>query len=276
MRHPAGEVRLELRPQRRIDVEKRAARPAAQPLQHAADGDGHVPLLQLHRRDAGGLEDVEHQRGADLAAAARDGLDVDHERRLEEDVRQRHDLRPLVDGLEQLLEIESESRRIVRDGDDFRAEALRQAVVDVADRRELAVDDDHAIARRRVLKRREHHRLGRGHVRQHDHRAARRADQRRDNIAHFNRHQPPLVAPRAHAARGPQVRVLVQRFPGGLGHRAEGVGDEVLRAAQDGEAVAEAEQHVILSGAKDLRLLSRRSFAASAAQDDGITHAFTA
>ncbi len=47
-------------------------------------------------------------------------------------MRQRDDLRPFVDGGEEPVEIESEPGRIVRDGDHFRAEALREAVVDVA------------------------------------------------------------------------------------------------------------------------------------------------
>ena len=159
-------------------------------------------------------------------------------------MRQRHELRPLVDGRQEAVEIEAQPARIVRDGDHLRAEPLRQAVVDVAHRRELAVDDHHAVARPAVVERGEDDRFRRGHVGQHDHRAARRADQRRDDVAHFDRHQPPLVAPGAHAARRPEIGVLLQRISRRLGHRAEGVRDEVLRSLQDGEAIAEAEERI--------------------------------
>src|SRR5436189_110556 len=70
---------------------------AAEPLDAAADSEVDAEPLELDRDDARALVAVEHHVGADLVGACDDRLDVLDLRRLEEDVADRDEQRPLVD-----------------------------------------------------------------------------------------------------------------------------------------------------------------------------------
>ena len=88
-REPLGEVGP--------DVEPAVPRAAAEPLDRAADGEVDAERRDVEGHDPGGLVAVEDHVRADLVRAADDRLDVLDLARLEEDVADRDEQRPLVD-----------------------------------------------------------------------------------------------------------------------------------------------------------------------------------
>ena len=71
MRGPADEPGLERAREVGPHVEVAGARPAAQPLDRAADGEVGAERLDVERHGAGGLVDVEDDVGADRGAPFR-------------------------------------------------------------------------------------------------------------------------------------------------------------------------------------------------------------
>ena len=164
---------------------------------------------------------------ADLLAAALDRGHVLELGDLVEHVADGDEQRPLVDRLEQRVQ--------VRHDLDLGA---RLRLEQVAHRGKLALDVDDAVSRRLQPEAGEddHHRDG--HVLVHARRAGACADDPADLVADGQRHVPPALAPRADAARLPHARVLGEAVLGRGRHRGQRVVDQVGRVGQDREAVA--------------------------------------
>ena len=228
VRLPAGHRRLESLDQIRTHVQPARTRPAAEPLDRAADGEVDVERGDVERHAAGGLVRVEHDVRTRGVRGGDDPLDVLDLRRLEEHVLHGHEQRPLVD----------------RGHDVVRRDDLEvvPCLVDVAHAREVLALVDDAVAHARPLKAREDDRLGDRHVLVHADGAGRRADDPPDLVAHGERRRPPALAPRADAALRPRPRVLRDAVFHGRRHRAERVVDQVRRVLEDREAVAVREQ----------------------------------
>ena len=164
----------------------------------------------------------------DLVRAPDDRLDVLDLARLEEDVRDRNEERPLVDPLDDLP--------VVLAHDDLEV-GLR--LVQVADGREVAALVDHAVPT--GIERPEageRDRLRDGDVLVHDGRPRRGADDASDLVAHRPRRRPPALRPRPDPALGPHARELVQALGRTARHRPERVAHEVRRGLEDRELVA--------------------------------------
>ena len=100
---PADEGRLEHVRQIGTNVEPAVSGPAAEPLDAAADREVHVERRDVERHDACRLVRVEHDVRADLVRPADDRLHVLDLTGLEEDVRDRHEQRALVDRFDNRL-----------------------------------------------------------------------------------------------------------------------------------------------------------------------------
>ena len=224
---PADERGLEPLREVRPHVEPTGARPAAEPLDAAANGELDAELRQVERHDARGLVAVEHHVGAGLLRAANDRLDVLDLAVLEQDMADRDEQRPLVDRVH--------DRRVVLDRDDLEP-GLR--LVQVAHRGEVRrlVDDPVALAGRREAG--EDDRLCDGHVLVHDDRARGRAEDPPELVADGDRHLPPALGPGPDAALPPGARVLAKVVLGRRRHGGKRVVDEVRAGLEDREAVA--------------------------------------
>ena len=137
MRLPADERRLEHLREIRASIEPAVTRPAAKPLDAAADREVDVQRGDVERNDSGRLVRVEHDVRADLVRPADDRLDVLDLPRLEQDVRDRNEQRAFVDRVD--------DRPVVVDDDDVE---LRLRLVEVADARKVAFLVDDAVAAR--------------------------------------------------------------------------------------------------------------------------------
>ena len=199
----------------------------AQPLHAAADREVDAEPGQVERDDARRLVAVEHHARADFAGAANDRLDVLDLAVLEQDVADRDEQRPLVDGVG--------DGRVVRDSDDLE---IRLCLVEVANGREvrLLVDDPVPLARTREAG--EDDRLGDGHVLVHDDGARQRAEDPPELVADRDRHVPPPLGPGPDAALAPCARVFAEVVLRRRGHRGERVVDEVRAGVEDREAAA--------------------------------------
>src|SRR5580765_6775992 len=169
---------------------------------------------------------------ADLVRPADDRLHVLDLTGLEQDVRDRHEQRTLVDRVD--------DRLVVLDDDDVE---LRLRLVEVAHAREVAFLVDDAISVR--VDRAEagqHDRLGNGDVLVHDRRAWRCADDASDLVADGHRHLPPTLAPGPNPTFAPHARELEHAVLGGGGHSAERVIDQIRRVAEDRKPLAVVRQ----------------------------------
>ena len=100
---PARVARLEQLGEIGTNVEPAVARPAAEPLDRAADGEVDVQGRQVERDDAGGLVGVEDDMRASLVGTLDDPCNVLDLTRLEEDVADRDEQRSLVDSVDDLV-----------------------------------------------------------------------------------------------------------------------------------------------------------------------------
>ena len=109
-------------------VEKRVARPSAQPLETPAGRKVHAQRGDVHRDDAGGLVHVEHDRRADGLRALDDGRRVEDERRAEQHVREGDQRRAVVDGIGDAQGRRCRRRWPARSPSDTRARPVRGTV----------------------------------------------------------------------------------------------------------------------------------------------------
>ena len=183
----------------------------------------------VERDDSGGLVAVEDHVRADLVRAADDRLDVLDLARLEEDVADRDEERPLVDPLDDLL--------VVLADDDLE---VRLRLVEVADGREVAALVDDAVAGRDRPA---------GSRRARPPRRSRRSGASRSSpggaptirpiwspTVHGVAHQP--SAQDANPALRPHARELGQTLGRLPRHRPERVAHEVRRVLEDRELAA--------------------------------------
>ena len=247
MRLPADERRLELLGEVGPDVEPRGTGAAAEPLHAASDGEVDSERGDVERDGADRLVRVEDDVGADLVRALDDRLDVLDPSRLEDDVADRDEQRPLVDRLD--------DRLLVRAHDDLRA-AGALGLLEVAHGREVLLLVDDPVALPVEAEAREDDGLGDRHVLVHDGRAGRRSDEAAHLVADGDRHVPPAFAPGANTARVPAPRVFGEAALGLGRHRAERVADQVRRLREDRKPLAVVGQ---LHFAQLMRLRSARA-----------------
>ena len=125
--------------------------------------------------------------------------------RLEEDVREVHDRRPLVDRVDQSLGVD---RIPSSEGTTVTSAPTPALLVDqVEDRREVhGVGDDPVGGASTEIERAEDDGMGQRHVGLEDDLARPRSDQRGDEVAEVGGHGPPAVLPGPDAARWPRSR----------------------------------------------------------------------
>ena len=231
---PAGVARLEQRGEIGADVQPAVARPAAEPLDRAADGEVDVQGRQVERDDAGGLVGVEDDVGARLVGTLDDPFDVLDLARLEEDVADRDEQRSLVDRVDDLVDVLADH--------DLQ---FSLCLVEVAHRGEVAALVDDPVPLRCRPEAGEDDGFRDRHVLMHHRRACRRADDPADLVADCQRQFPPAFPPRPDPALAPGARVLRQPVLGPSRHRSERVIDQIGRLLEDRElgAVVEERSH---------------------------------
>src|SRR6266550_4367334 len=231
VRLPAREGRLQPFGEIGADVEPAGARATTEPLDAAADGEVDPKRGDVQRNRARRLVGVEHDERAGFVRPLNDRLDVLDLAGLEEDVADWDEQCPLVDRLEH--------GGLVGDDLDVRASpSLR--LVEVANRRKLALAVDDAVARRLELEAREHDRLRDGDVLVHRHRPRRGADDAAQEVPDRGRGLPPAFRPGPNAALPPLARVAKQPLLRADGHRAQRMVDQIGRVLEDRKAVAVA------------------------------------
>ena len=231
VRLPAGQGRLEGLREIWTHVEPGSARAAAEPLDRAADGEVDAERRHVERHGSHRLVRVEDDQRTGFARPRHDRLDVLDPAGLEEHVRDRHEQGPLVDRLDDPL--------VVRSDDHLRA---ARRLVEVANRREVALLVDDPAALPFESEAREHDRFGQRHVLVHGDGLRSSPDQPPDLLADGQRQLPPTLFPGADAARVPGPRVLGEALLDGRGHGAQRVVDQVGRLREDRESVAVLEQ----------------------------------
>ena len=242
MRRPADQAGFERSCEVRPDVEIPCARPAAQPLDRSADGEIGLERRDVERHRAGRLIDVENDVRSDAMRLLDDGPCVLDTRAPEENERERHEHGPLVDGIEQAVEVVPD--RVVRCHVHNLGTVAREALEQVHVGRELELGQDDFAPRTIVAK------TGRDdphhdrHVLVHRDRASRHAEDRRQEIAGRPADFPPAFVPRPHAAPAPGVGVLLEVRRRPARHRAERVAHEIGAVVNGGELVAPAGQRI--------------------------------
>ena len=63
-------------------------------------------------------------------------------------------------------------------------------------------------------------------------------------VTHFESHRPPALFPGAHAACGPDLRIIAHGLQYAARHRPQGIADEIGSRAEDGELGAVLEERV--------------------------------
>ena len=231
VRLPAGIGGLEPLGEVGADVEPAVARAAAEPLDRAADREVDAQRRHVERDDPRRLVGVEDHVRACLVRAGDDPGDVLDLARLEEDVADRDEQRPLVDRADDLL--------VVLADDDLE---LRLRLVEVAHRGEVAPLVDDPVPLRRRPEAGEDDRLSDGDVLVHHGRALGRADDPADLVADGERQVPPAFPPRPDPALAPRARVLGEPGLRAPRHRPERVVDQVGGLLEDRELGAVVEE----------------------------------
>src|SRR5262245_58436667 len=172
----------------------------------------------------------------------RDRLHILDVRAAKDNMRDGNQQRFFVDGFDQTLGGHVNAV-IGADHVDARATAALR-LPEIHHRREIHVAIDDFVAPAAEIEAAGHHVLAAGNVQMHAHRAGLGVHQHADGVAHVARHHPPVFFPCAHAARGPDVAVGLDRVIHTAGHGAQRVADHISGALQNGELRAKAEQVV--------------------------------
>ena len=229
MAEPAGRARAKLRDAIRPHVQVRRAWATAQPLDRPAAGEVDAERRHVDGNRARRLVAVEQHHGADRLGARDHRGDVLDRRAAEQHVRDGHDERALVDGLEQRLH--RRVHAVAGTDDDDLGAAPPLLVPHVAHRRKIERREDDLVALARVVEAARHERLDLRHVRRHHHRALRRADDAPDALGRaVDLGQP--VFPRVDALVDPQIGVRLQVLVRAARHGAERVRHHVDRSLQ--------------------------------------------
>src|SRR5438477_8718171 len=162
MRHPSRERRVELRAQIFADVKVSDARSSAEPLQDAAYRKINTKTTHIDRDRSCCLKCIKNHVGADAMRAFHNRARVHDVRAAEKNLRNRHEERRLVDGREQLIQINS---YMVRSRNDLDAGAQPPLlVIEILNRRKLQLDHHDFVARPAEIKARRNYRLGKRHI----------------------------------------------------------------------------------------------------------------
>ena len=243
VRLPPGEGRCIPRAHVRRGIEKAPAGTSAQPFEYAAREKIHVHRVHVHGHDTHGVVGIERHDRTHRVRVRHNARDIDNERRPEQHVRDRHESRALVDHCTEPVGVDAHAV-VARHDHHARAQSRCELVIGVAHAREIERRHDDRVARRRVVKRRQHRRLREGDGRRHRHLARTGTEQWRNHIAGTERQVPPSRCPGAHAAGGPLLRVLAEPLRHAARHGAERVGDEVRRAFQNRKLRAESQERI--------------------------------
>ncbi len=227
----------------RAHVQVSGARSAAEPFHRAADGEVDAEIGQVHRNGAGapGTRRGRSTRPTRCAFSI-DRTHVLKARAPEQDQRDRHQRRAIVDGVDQAIDRRAD-RRIGFHVDDIRAipaEPLEQVVI----RRKIEILQHDAVARAVVAEAGRDDRLRDGRVLVHRDGVGRRTQQRREQVAGLAAHLPPAFMPRLHASPVPLVGKRRQILARASRHRAERMTDEIRAGLDDREFGAPLEERI--------------------------------
>src|SRR5690606_12901895 len=249
VRHPAGELRARRSQVILARVEEHAARPAAHPLQHAAEIIIDVQRAHVERDDPAGVIPVEDDSRADSVRLFDDRLHVEDIRAAKQHVADRHQQRPLVDRVDDLLDRHGDPAVLALDHVQLNMRRQHPAQ-HVIHGRENARFDHYLVARTVEVIRRQQDAHRDRDVLVHRDGIWRRADDLPDLVAQRQVHVPPPLAPGAHAARRPGIGVVAQAVVDRARHRAERVVDQVRARAEDGKFLAPGEQRIVVLGSR--------------------------
>src|SRR5579883_2684515 len=158
-------------------------------------------------------------------------LGIHHVRTAKQNLGYRHQQRGLVDGRQQLLQIDAHRVRRL-DQLDARAEPSL-LVIEVLNRGKLKVHHHDFVSGSAEVEARSDHRLGRGHVLMQRDLARPRSDQRRNQVGGTRAQLPPTLLPCAHAALRPAIRIRPQAVIDFARHCAERIADQIRRSLED-------------------------------------------
>lgn len=249
MRKPAGDLRFQRGQQVGPRVHEHSARAATQPFQRAADVEIDLVIGHVDRDDANAVVAVQQHLCPDRVRLRHDFFSRQDIRRPEQDVTDADQPRPLVDRVEQFVDINADA---VGRADDVELHMAGQpAPQHVHVRREVHVRNDDLVSPRVAeIERREQNAIGNAGVLVDQHRSGGRAYQRGDLVPHRAVKLPPRraitkrITPRADTQRRPGVRILAQAVIHAARHRAERIADHVVGFAEDREFITPLEQRV--------------------------------
>ena len=198
--------------------------------------------MDIEGEDADGVEGVQEDEGAAVVSAADEGLQGDAVGAAVEDVGQGHDTGTRGDAVDELFD--GWMNRVAAADDDGLGTAASLFEPEVVDGREVVLAEEDLGPLAREVERGGEDGLEDRDVLVEDDAAGGRAEQAADLIAEATDLREPVV-PGGDALGGPFVGVLAKGIVGGAGHSAQGVGDEIGAALEDGELVAPAEEGVV-------------------------------
>ncbi len=224
------------------NVEIGRSRSATEPFQDTAAGKICVQRRNVHGNGAQRLKSVEQDHGADLVGAVDDRLGVIDVGAAEDDVRDGDDKGLLVDGGEHFF-----GRNVDAVGGDHldAGAALTLGVPEVHHRREVQVGVNDLVAFAAEVEAGGDDGLNHGDVLMAGNRSGGGVHQGANLVADLGRQHPPLFLPGADAALRPCAGVGEHGVEDAAGHGAQGVGDQVGGAIEDGELGAVAEKLVL-------------------------------
>src|SRR6266702_823624 len=242
VRNPAGERRSQLRAQVFADVEISYARAAAQPFQRTANGKIGAQFSHLKRNGSGGLKGIENHVRPDAVRPLNDRASVNNIRAAEKHLRNWDEQRGFVDGREQLVQINT---NVVQSRNNFDAGAVAPLlVIEILDRGEFELHHHNLVAGAAQVKTRSNHCLRESDVLMQRNLAGAGADQRRDLVAHRDRHFPPAFFPGAYSALRPGIGIGAHAVIYAPRHRAKRVADHVCGAVEDREFAAPLQKFI--------------------------------
>jgi len=211
--------------------------------------------LDIEGEDADGVEGVQEDEGAAVVSAADEGLQGDAVGAAVEDVGQGHDTGTRGDAVDELFDGRVDG--VAATDDDGPGPAAGLFEPEVVDGREVVLAEEDLGPLAREVERGGEDGLEDRDVLVENNAAGGRTEEAADLIAEATNLGEPVV-PGGDAFGAPFVGVLMEGIVRGAGHSAQGVGDEVGAALEDGELVAPTEKRVV-AGHSSYRLAQART-----------------
>src|SRR6267143_1496055 len=231
VRDPTGERGAQLGAQIFADVEVGNARAATEPLEDSTHRKINTQAVHVERNRSRSLKNIENYVRPGTVSPFNNGTRVNDAGTAKKNLRNRHKERRFVNGRQQLIQIYA---NVVRSRNDFHASAEPALLlVEILNRGKLQLNHHNFVARPAEVKARRNHRLRESHILVQRNLSRTRSDQRRDLVAHTNRHLPPTLLPCANPAFRPGIGVGAQRLVHSTRHRAQRVADHISGAFQD-------------------------------------------